>query len=157
MLLIRVFVSVDVESAVGADVILLEPRFEAVYMKVMFASQKEHLVAVDVRLKTNGAHSVWILLHHCLYRYLLEYLLSYSKLLLDLFVHVLIVELLKGRDIHAFNRRIVGVGGSSSSILVLVVILEYPLPLIVPVDEVQIVLARWIHLHWLVLLYIEVR
>ena len=31
-------------------------------------------------------------------------------------------------------------------------VLEDPLPLIVPVDEVQVVLARRIHLHWLVLL-----
>ena len=96
MLLIRVFVSVDVESAVGAHVILVEPGFKAVDVKVMLAPQKEDLVAVDVRFEANGAHPVGVLLDDGLDGNLLEHFLPYSELLLDLLVHVLVVELLKG-------------------------------------------------------------
>jgi hypothetical protein len=32
------------------------------------------------------------------------------------------------------------------------VVFEDTLPFVVPVDEVQVVLARWIHLNWLVFL-----
>ncbi len=96
------FVSVDVEAAVGTDVILLEPRFEAVDMKVMFAAEEEYLVAVHVRLEADGADAVRVLLDHGLDRDLLEYLLSHPELLLFFLVHVLIVELLKGAYVHAF-------------------------------------------------------
>lgn len=102
--IISMFVSVDVEAANGADVILFEPRFEAVDMKVMFAPEEEHLVAVHVRLEADGANAVWVLLDHCLDRNLLEYLLSHPELFLFLLVHVLIVELLEGAYVHAFYR-----------------------------------------------------
>ena len=150
------FVSVDVEAAVGADVILLEPRFEAVDMKVMFAAEEEYLVAVHVGLEADGADAVRVLLDHGLDRDLLEYLLSHPELLLFLLVHVLVVKLLKGAYVHAFYRGLrVTATTVIISILVLVMIFEDPLPLIVPVDEVQVVLARRVHLHWLVFLYIE--
>ena len=143
MLFICMFVSVNIESAIRTNVILLEPRFEAINMKVMFASQKEYLVAIDISLKANGANPIRVLFDHSFNRYLLEYLLPYPKLLLDLLVHVLIVKLLEGIDVHPLNRGILGIIGvsSSSSVLVLVVVFEYALPLIVPVNKVQVVLA----------------
>ncbi len=97
------FVSVDVEAAVGADVVLLEPWFEAVDMKVMFAAEEEHLVAVHVHLEADGANAVRVLLDHGLDRDLLEYLLPHPELFLFLLVHVLVVELLEGAYVHAFN------------------------------------------------------
>ena len=159
MLFICMFVSVNIESAIRANVILLEPRFEAINMKVMFASQKEYLVAIDISLKANGANPIRVLFDHSFNWYLLEYLLPYPKRLLDILVHVLIVELLEGIDVHALNRGILGIIGvsSSSPVLVLVVVFEYALPLIVPVNKVQVVLARRIHLHWLVFLYLNLR
>lgn len=149
------FISINVESAVRAYVILLKPRFEAVYMKVMFAPQKEHFVALDIGLEADSAHPVGVLLDHSLDRDLLEYLLPHSELLLDLLVHVLVVELFEGVDVHALNWGkvvVVGGGGIYSPVLVLVVVFEDTLPFVVPVDEVQVVLARWIHLNWLVFL-----
>lgn len=153
---ICMFVSVDVKAAVGTDVVLLEPRFEAVDMKVMFAAEEEHLISVHVRLEADGADAVRVLLDHRLDRDLLEYLLSHPELFLFLLVHVLIVELLEGTYVHAFYRRLrVTATTVVISILVLVMIFEDSLPFIVPVDEVQVVLARRVHLHWLVFLYIK--
>jgi len=148
-------ISINIESAVRAYVILLKPRFEAVDMKVMFAPQKEHFVALDIGLEADSAHPVGVLLDHSLDGDLLEYLLPHSELLLDLLVHVLVVELLEGVDVHALNwRKVVVVGGAGiySPVLVLVVVFEDTLPFVVPVDEVQVVLARWVHLNWLVFL-----
>jgi hypothetical protein len=147
-------ISINVESAVRAYVILLKPGFEAVDMKVMFAPQEEHFVALDICLEADSAHPVGVLLDHSLDRDLLEYLLPHSELLLDLLVHVLVVELLEGVDVHALNRgKVVVVGGGIySPILVLVVVFEDTLPFVVPDNEVQVVLARWVHLNWLVFL-----
>lgn len=47
---IRMLVCINIEATVGAHVILFEPRFEALDMKVMLASKEEHFVAVRVCL-----------------------------------------------------------------------------------------------------------
>ena len=135
------FISVNIESAIRAYVIFLKPRFKALDMKVMLAPQKEHLIPIHICLYANRTYPIRILLNHSLYRYLLQYLLSHTKLLLNLLVHVLIVQLLEGVYVHTFYRGVLGVvrGGGSPSVLVLVVVFEDTLPLIVPVDEVQVV------------------
>jgi hypothetical protein len=138
------FISVNIESAIRAYVIFLKPRFKTLNMKVMFAPQKEHLIPLHICLYANRTYPIRILFNHSLYRYLLQYLLSHSELLLDLLVHVLIVQLLEGVYVHTFYRGVLGAvrgGGSPPSVLVLVVVLEDTLPLIVPVDEVQVVFA----------------
>jgi len=132
-------ISVNIEPAVGAYVILLKPRFEAVDMKVMLARQKEHFVALDVCLDAYSAHPVGVLFEDRLDRDLLEHLLPDSELLFFLLVHVLVVELFEGVNVHALDWRIIR--GSSGAVLVLVVVFEDTLPLVVPVDEVQVVLA----------------
>jgi hypothetical protein len=131
------FITVNIESAVGAQVILLKPRFKAVDVKVMSAPEKEHLVAFHVRLQADSTHPVGVLLDNRLDRDLLEYLLPYSELLLDLLVHCLVIELFKGSDIHAIDWGL----GSGIAVLVLAVVGEDSLPFVVPVDEVQVVLA----------------
>ncbi len=133
------FISVNIESAIRTYVILLKPRFETLNMKVMLAPQKEHLIPIDICLYANGTYPIRVLLNHSLDRNLLEYLLSHPELFLDLLVHVLIVQLLEGVYVHALDRGIFC--SPPPSVLVLVVVLEDTLPLIVPVDEVQVVFA----------------
>jgi len=130
------FISIDIEPAVRAHVILLKPRFKAVDVKVMLTSQKEYLVAIDIRLQANSTDSVRVLFHNSLYRYLLEYFLSHSKLLFDLFVHILIIDLFESVDVHPLDRGRL----TTMAILVLVVVLKDTLPLVVPVDEVKVIL-----------------
>lgn len=101
-------ISVNIEPAIGAYVILLKPRFEAVDVKVMLARQKEDLVALDVRLDAYSAHPVGVLFDDRLDRDLLEHLLPHSELLLLLLVHVLVVQLLESVNVHALDRRIIG-------------------------------------------------
>lgn len=130
--------------------ILVEPRLYAVNVEVMTAGKEEYLLALHIHLQADSTHPIWILFHHCFDGYRPKYLFSDPILFLDFLRHVLIIDLLESMNIHPFNGRLLIV------VVIYILILEHPLPLIVPVNEIQVVLTRRVHLHWHVLLYLRV-
>ena len=56
---------VNIVTADGADVILVEPRPDAVDVKVMLASQEEDLLPLCIGLQADGTLAVRVLFYHC--------------------------------------------------------------------------------------------
>lgn len=85
------FIFVDVEPAVGADMVTVEPRFDTRDMEMMVARKIEDLVPLLIDLETDSTHHIRIYLAHCLNRDLANYVFPHSILLLYLLSHVLIL------------------------------------------------------------------
>ncbi len=138
---------INIESAGWADMVLIEPWFDALNMKMMFASKEENLVAFFVDDQANCTHSFWIFLLNSLDWNLLQNFNWNSIVLLEFFSHVLIlinmsekwlfayIEIFKSLNIHAFNRRLRVVG------ILMPIVLKDTLPFIIPINKIQVVLS----------------
>lgn len=149
-------VLVDVKPAIGADVILVKPRLDALNVEVVVAGKVEDLAALFISSQTDGTHVVWIILRYCFYWYFLENVCFDSILFFDLFFHVLIlkdhsrisyIKSLKSSYVHTCYWTVLVVCS------VIIHMVHHWFPFIVPVYEIQIVLTCWVYLYWFIILH----
>jgi len=133
---------VNIKSASGANMVLVEPRFNAVRVKVMLTPQLHNLVSFPVRNQANGAHVLLLYLVHSLRRHALQACLVDSEVLLDVVFKVLVINAFKGLRVNAWNRRLK---------VISTLRFQDGIVFVVPVDEVQVVLPFWVNSNWSIL------
>ena len=113
--------------------ILLEPRQDARGVIMVLTGEKEDFIAPPILLSANGAH---VLLPYFVNRPSVQSLneIAFDPMYLHLIEHFFIIYSFKCFCSHARNRRFVSVGISVHDCL----------PLVIPVNEVQVVLASGI-------------
>ena len=129
---------VEIISAGWALSLLVEPRHDALGVEVVPATQEEYLIAFCVVHHANGTHKVLLQLIHLLCLKLPDELVFHPMVPLDLVKHFLVPDLLESCIVHANDRRVIGVQIS----------VHDAVPLVVPVNPVQVVFAAGIHLDW---------
>jgi hypothetical protein len=122
--------------------IFVKPWLQTVYVEMMLACQKEDLLPFHVDLQANSAHAVGVFLDHSLYGDLHQDVFFHTHGLLDLLSHVLVVEGFEGGNVHAVDR------GLTDVWVIQTLIFKDSLPLIVPIDEIQVVLPSRIEFDW---------
>ena len=122
--------------------ILVKPGLQAVYVEMMLACQKEDLLPLHVDFQANGAHPVGVFLDHSLDGDLHQDVFFHAHRLFDLLSHVLVVEGFEGGDVHAVDR------GLADVRVIQTLILEDSLPLVIPIDEIQVVLPSRVEFDW---------
>lgn len=122
--------------------ILVKPGLQAVYVEMMLACQKEDLLAFQIDLQANRAHAIGIFLDDGLDGDLHQDFFFHTHGLLDLLSHVLVVEGFEGGDVHAINR------GLTDVWVIQTLIFEDSLPLVVPIDEIQVILPSRVEFDW---------
>jgi hypothetical protein len=85
-------VLIDIEPAIGTDVVLIKPRLDAIYVEMVVALKEEDFVPFPIHLQTNGAHLLRIHLCNCPNWNLLEHIFFDSILFFYFFSHIIILH-----------------------------------------------------------------
>ena len=105
-------------------------------MEVVPTPEEEDLVTFRVVTHADGTHEILLEFVHLLGLQLADELVFHAVILLYLIEHLLVPYLFEGCVIHAYYRGVVSVCVS----------IHDPIPLVVPVDPVEVVLPRWVDL-----------
>ena len=121
----------DIEAAGWTGVVALEPGVDALRVEVVLAAEEEDFVAATVLLDADGADIVFACLVHAPSVKSRNEVVFHSSLFLDCVEHLFVEDGLESCRVHALDGRLVRGG----------VAVHDCLPLVVPVDEVEVVLA----------------